>query len=210
LVGTALPGRRLTNLLKTKTMQPDRTWTRSDLLTLACVVIVHGVALFALQMALRSRPPPSLQPSFEALRVFFFDEPQPEEPLPPVVSDLRHLPLPKDPPSQVTSPSAEPSTAPTTLPPIDWELEAQRAVQRFAESLPSEPGKAKPKKKSEFGWSHSRINRIEQTEDGATLFWISDRCFLVNFQFPMCKFGDIPANGDLFKGMEEWKDQREP
>jgi hypothetical protein len=63
-----------------------------------------------------------------------------------------------------------------------------------------------------FRWSHARTNRIERTEDGATIVWLNDRCILVNFVMPFCAVGEIPTHGDLFKDLQrsvefgDWND----
>lgn len=104
-------------------------------------------------------------------------------------------------------------------PSIDWQREAEdiareHALQAGAQRDPkddSSPVKPKP----EFGWSHSRINRIEPMEEGGFLVWINDRCAIVIsvLAMPICKIGKKPARGDLFEHMDDaptlgdWKDE---
>jgi hypothetical protein len=55
-----------------------------------------------------------------------------------------------------------------------------------------------------FGWSHSRVQRIEPIE-GGTIIWINDRCAIVlsGLLMPVCKIGKIEARGDLFENMQD-------
>lgn len=96
----------------------------------------------------------------------------------------------------------------------DWRGEAERvAREHAAEESASQGGTSEPAPSASepFPWSRSSTKRIEKTDDGNTIFWISERCFLVNFIVPGCQLGKIEPRGDLFEHMEEerlgdWKD----
>jgi len=64
----------------------------------------------------------------------------------------------------------------------------------------------KPRPPSDFGWSEARTHRVEMLPGGGTLVRLNDRCAVViglPLILPVCKFGKIPARGDLFKHMNE-------
>lgn len=91
---------------------------------------------------------------------------------------------------------------------IDWAAEASKIANEIAAAdsahraaRPQLSGQPISQATQSFAWSHSRINRIEQTADGNTIVWINDRCYLVNFLFPGCLLGTRQARGDLFEHM---------
>ena len=65
---------------------------------------------------------------------------------------------------------------------------------------------AKPRRPQDFGWDLAHTQRVETLPEGGVLLRLSDRCVMIiglPFVLPLCKFGRIPARGDLFKHMEE-------
>jgi hypothetical protein len=107
---------------------------------------------------------------------------------------------------------------PGAPPAIDWNREAERVARDHALEAQSgreaESGDGARQPKPEFGWSHSRVHRVEPMESGGFIVWISDKCFVVIgvMAMPMCQFGKKPARGDLFEHMDDapaagdWKD----
>lgn len=54
----------------------------------------------------------------------------------------------------------------------------------------------------EFGWDKARIDRIRRLENG--IIDLGERCVIkLPFPIPICRFGRIPANGELFKHMHD-------
>lgn len=54
----------------------------------------------------------------------------------------------------------------------------------------------------EFGWDEARIHRIQRLENG--IIDLGDRCLIkLPFPIPICRFGRLPANGELFKHMHD-------
>jgi hypothetical protein len=96
----------------------------------------------------------------------------------------------------------------------DWRGEAERvAREHAAQDSASQGGTSEPAPPTSepFPWSRSSTKRIERMEDGNTIFWVSERCFLVNFIVPGCQLGKVEPRGDLFEHMEDerlgdWKD----
>jgi len=109
--------------------------------------------------------------------------------------------------TEVPQPGAAPaeSTAPVALPPIDWQLEGERAAARKALATPWQPATGDKKlHKPEFGWSHARTHRIEKDpESGIAILELNDHCVLVGLIIPMCSVGKIKPRGDLFDGMKD-------
>jgi hypothetical protein len=111
---------------------------------------------------------------------------------------------------------AEDSEAP---PPIDWRREAEEAglahVLEAEANAPREQPAQQPRKKSEFRWSRSQVNRVEPAQGGGVTVRLSERCVLVIsvIVMPACKVGKIPVHGDLFEHMRDpptlgdWKDE---
>jgi hypothetical protein len=116
-------------------------------------------------------------------------------------------------------PDAQPNTAPSSdegnaiHPPIDWAAELDRAAR---DAVPAEPAaelrnfgfphaSAAPPKPPEFGWSHTRIHRVESIPGGGMLVHVNDNCVLVFIPLPFfaCAPGQKPANGDLFEHMHD-------
>jgi hypothetical protein len=129
--------------------------------------------------------------------------------------------LPETSPPAMTAPrlSAPPEREETPAPPsIDWRLEAEATAREHALRAEAQREhkneQAPPKPKPAFGWSHSRVQRIEPMEEGGFLVWINDRCAIVIsvLAMPVCKIGSKPARGDLFEHMDDaptmgdWKD----
>jgi hypothetical protein len=113
-----------------------------------------------------------------------------------------------------------PPAAPEPSEPIDWAREAEIVAGASLSTKPerrslgpvydqtSPRGLTSGPQQKQFGWSHSRVHRIEPIEGGGTLFWINDRCALVMtvMLMPVCKFGKIEARGDLFEDMNNDSD----
>ncbi len=130
--------------------------------------------------------------------------------------------LPETSPPKLTAPRliAPPEREEAPAPPsIDWQHEAEATAREHAQRAEAqrehEDERAPPKPKPEFGWSHSRVQRIEPMEEGGFLVWINDRCAIVIsvLAMPVCKIGKKPARGDLFEHMDDaptmgdWKDE---
>ena len=161
-------------------------------------------------------------PQAERLEIFFVSSPVET---PPVVinprREQRRRALPPAVPAAIEPAKRSPAEPESTAITVDWGAEAQAAAGRSAEAdgeaqrraRAFSPREAAPGKRApEFGWSHSRTHRVERTEDGVPLLWISERCVLVYFLIPGCKLGKIEPNGDLFEHMNDppelgdWKD----
>ena len=119
----------------------------------------------------------------------------------------------------------QPSDTPLTLSPnIDSMAETARAAQSASDEAPGKttrafgsprPPSAAPQIPKEFGWSHVRTHRFEEMLTGGMIINFNDRCALVLYLpilMPTCRFGEIPARGDLFNRMRtprelgDWKD----
>lgn len=89
---------------------------------------------------------------------------------------------------------------------VDWQAAMQREVRA---ELPRAGAPAKvrfgfppmPAKKDlphAFGWDDARTHRIQRLGHG--VIDLGERCVITLwFPIPVCRFGKIPANGDLFK-----------
>jgi hypothetical protein len=128
-----------------------------------------------------------------------------------------------------TSPQENDASSKVAPAAIDWATQAQLAAARQVDSLEQshQPDRGFPSTglmrdspkethKPDFGWSHSRTNRIEQLPQGGTLIWINERCAIVFSGFvllPACQLGKIEARGDLFEHMQppaqpgDWKER---
>jgi hypothetical protein len=152
--------------------------------------------------------------------------------VPPSAERYLLHPRPAQPKTPLPKPAAQPPQAPLVEPPpneseplsIDWIAEAELAAERQAQSAGNSNQRALDRhtdgadlngglgpdndKKTEFGWSHSRIHRVEALQGGGSILWLNDRCFLilVGIPFPMCRIGKVPARGDLFDHMRDSRD----
>jgi len=107
-------------------------------------------------------------------------------------------------------------------PPIDWANELNRTAKEPAsgESAPKprefgapHVAPTPPVKPPEFGWSHSRTNRVERGP-GSVGIHLGDHCVIALSPLPsvVCSPGKKEVNGDLFKHMRDprqpgdWKD----
>lgn len=99
---------------------------------------------------------------------------------------------------------------PASPPAIDWQAAIRHVARAEAARAGAKPalrfgfprmpthGKALP----EFGWDKARIDRIQRLENG--IIDLGDRCVIkLSFPIPICRFGRIRANGDLFKHMND-------
>jgi hypothetical protein len=186
-------------------------------LLFALALLIH-IGLYLLLASQRHTSPAA--PERHTVLVFLQDALKPRR-LPPEVAPLAPPRVPE--PSAPVSTAPEliaplPSEAPDAPPSIDWRREGEQvardhALESQADRTPKQ-NKGTPKAKPEFGWSHSRVHRIEPMESGGFIVWISDNCFIVIgvMAMPMCKLGKKPARGDLFEHMDDpptagdWKD----
>jgi hypothetical protein len=122
------------------------------------------------------------------------------------------------PPLSQPRPLSQPSTtAPAEEdnaihPPIDWANELNRAARESSSAAaapqPREFGAPHipptPAKPPEFGWSRSRIHRVE-TAPGGLAVHLGDNCVIAftPVPFPICTVGRKEANGELFKHMRD-------
>jgi hypothetical protein len=137
---------------------------------------------------------------------------------PPTANPLL-TPRPRQPPS-VEEPPGE--KAPLT---IDWTAETELAAEHQAQLAANSPHRALDsrasgadlngglgpgsRKEPEFGWSHSRIHRVESLAEGGSIIWINDRCFIAAvglIPLPFCRIGKIAARGDLFEHVRDPRD----
>ncbi|HET9106893.1 MAG TPA: hypothetical protein VFN79_06845 [Steroidobacteraceae bacterium] len=99
---------------------------------------------------------------------------------------------------------------PASRPAIDWEAAMRHEVRAQAVragvtrtlrfGFPRMP--AHVRAAPEFGWDEARIDRMQRLENG--IIDLGDRCVIkLSFPIPICRFGRIPANGDLFKHMDD-------
>jgi hypothetical protein len=96
-------------------------------------------------------------------------------------------------------------------PPIDWYAELSRSAQSSGVIDSSthrrnfgHDFKAAPAKPSTFGWSQSRLHRVETLPQGGILVHLNDNCvLLLPFPYVACGIGKKPVNGDLFEHMHD-------
>jgi hypothetical protein len=183
----------------------------------ASALLIH-VGLFQLLVSERRALPET--PERRAVLVFLRDTD--ESRAPREVAPFAPERLPETSPPELTAPQliAPPEREEAPAPPsVDWQREAEETARDHA--LRAEAQRqhknehAPPKSKPEFGWSHSRVQRIEPMEEGGFLVWINDRCAIVIsvLAMPICKIGKKPARDDLFEHMDEapamgdWQDE---
>jgi hypothetical protein len=141
------------------------------------------------------------------------------QPDPPAVAAPAPLPVEISPPPPLMEPDTDSGSEEAVhIPPVDWSDEAARVARTYAEADADLMRKAKifaqrnglviqkpdADVSSSFRWSR-KAQRIQTTADGLTLFFINDRCVLVNFLIPACAVGSIEARGDLFKDMKRFE-----
>jgi hypothetical protein len=186
-------------------------------LLFALALLIH-IGLYLLLVSPRHTSPAA--PERRTVLVFLQDAAKPRR-LPRQVAPLAPPRLPEPSPPASTAPeliAPLPSEPPGAPPSIDWrgageQVARDHALEAEADRDPKQD-KGTPQPKPEFGWSHSRIHRIEPMESGGFIVWISDNCFIVIgvMAMPMCKLGRKPARGDLFEHMDDppapgdWKD----
>jgi hypothetical protein len=192
------------------------------------VLAVHGALVFMMFSRAALRIP---RPDAEGSLVFLLLPAPPALPLSrrvlqPESATLRPRYMPPRghpaPPAITEKPADE--TPPLS---VDWTAEAERSAEeqaRLAADAHHRPldshapgadleGGLGPyqDKKSDFGWYHARIHRVEKLKGGGSIIWINDRCFipvvgLAIIPFPFCGIGKIPARGDLFDHMRDPRD----
>jgi hypothetical protein len=186
-------------------------------LLFALAVLIH-VGLF--QLLASERHALAATPERRSVLVFLRDAAKPSEKtrsVPDEVAPIAPRGLPQSPAPHSIAPAGR-EEAPAS-PTIDWQREAEAIAREHA--LRAEAGRdqkddhspAKPQ--PEFGWSHSRVHRIEPLEQGGLLVWLNDRCAIVIsvLAMPICKIGKKPARGDLFEHMDaaatagDWKEK---
>jgi len=185
-------------------------------LLFALALLIH-VGLYFLLLSPRHTSPEA--PERRTVLVFLQDTAGSRRP-PRAVAPIAppHLTEPLPPASTAPQLSVPPEHAPTGVPPaIDWHGDGEQVAREHALEEAGRERKhdeGPPKPKSAFGWSHSRVQRIEPMASGGFIVWISDNCFVVVgvMAMPMCKLGKNPARGDLFEHMDDpgtagdWKD----
>jgi hypothetical protein len=186
-------------------------------LLFALTLLIHA-GLF--QLLASSRHARVESPERRTVLMLLPDADKPKRP-PLDVAPLAPPRLPEAPPPASTAPQliVPPEHEDARTPPaIDWSREAEQVAREHA--LAAEAGReprddgAAQQPTPEFGWSHSRIHRIEPMESGGFIVWISDNCFIAIsvMAMPMCKLGKKPPRGDLFEHMDDpptpgdWKD----
>jgi hypothetical protein len=157
----------------------------------------------------------------ENLQLVFLPPPAPEQPrAPPPVPRPERVPrqplpsavAPESIPPDIAAPAPEPEQNNAISPPVDWNAELTRqahdsvaadANRHYREFDFPRPLLA-PEKAPEFGWSRSRIHRIEH-QSGAMVVHLSDRCVLVftPLPFAFCAPGHIPVNDQLFNHIKD-------
>lgn len=102
--------------------------------------------------------------------------------------------------------------------PIDWQQairgevraqETRRGARKLQFGLP-QAAAPEPAASPEFGWYYARTHRVQMLPAGGMLINLNDRCMLVVYGtlFPVCRVGDIPANGHLFDHMRDPRNDR--
>lgn len=184
---------------------------RSERILAALMALALQAALYRLLLPPRpSRPEAGNSPPMIAMIL------APGRPHPIAAPRLAGKPKPRRP---VFEPIA---VAPITEPPkpsspaaIDWQAAIRHEVRaevspagathtlRFG--FPRMPAHRRPA--PAFGWDEARIHRIQRLENG--IIDLGDRCVIkLSFPIPLCRFGRIPANGDLFKHMHDPENAR--
>jgi hypothetical protein len=215
----------MTALAPTLHDRPERAaarWLRPGILLF--VAALHAVFLFLVsqwqtRVALRHEEPLVFLALPSRMQTTPAETEQPpqaltlKKPAPSHDTQLIVVPAPAEPPP-VEQPAA----------PIDWTAEAARTAKQQAELATAPEPRAldqhaagagidfdgglgpDPEYRSEFGWDHAHIRRIEALEGGGSILWINDRCFIVMagvIPFPMCGIGKIPPRDDLFDHMRD-------
>lgn len=82
---------------------------------------------------------------------------------------------------------------------------AGRPHVRFA--FPGMPGRACHA--HHFAWDYAATHRLQALPTGATLLMLNDRCAIVFAPFPIvgCLLGRVNTKGDLFRHMNDARDQ---
>jgi hypothetical protein len=187
------------------------------------VLAVHALLLLMFHQPPRERRASAPAEPFPALIFLPLPEEQPEpataEPVAstprPAVSVPRTGERPDRPPAPlIPEPITEsPPQSARNWSSIDWADEAHQAARtviekrkkyralgpRAASKLPR--GLAS-KKKPQFGWDQSSINRVD-TSQGIPVLSISERCHLLLFVLPTCVLGKMEPRGDLFEHMND-------
>jgi hypothetical protein len=120
----------------------------------------------------------------------------------------------REPRPRFQSITVQPITAPRIpkagVPPaIDWQVAIGRVARAEAARAGEQPlrfgfPRMRPHTTAlpEFAWDKARIDRIQRLENG--IIDLGERCVIkLPFPIPICRFGRIPANGDLFKHMHD-------
>jgi hypothetical protein len=140
--------------------------------------------------------------------------PAPALPARPLVRQSVPIPLLKQPRPLDQPSAAAPAEEDNAIhPPIDWANELNRTAREYVSGAstpqPREFGAphvapTPPKKRAEFGWSHSQTHRMETSPGSTDVHW-GDHCVIsfTPLPFPVCKLGKKDANGDLFKHMRD-------
>lgn len=187
---------------------------------LIAVVAAHIALLTLLSTANRTVKRPSIDVSRSVL--VFVSTSKPAEPSARVEprAATKAPPFPQ-PPIQPSPPTEQPSSPP---PVTDWAREAELSVARqiaadeaahdAATMFSGSAAEPTLRPVPEFGWSRTAIQPIEALPEGGFLVWLNERCaiYIGIMAMPFCRFGEIPARGDLFEHMADapqagdWKD----
>ncbi len=180
--------------------------TRTRVLPLIAVIAIHVVLIASLLIS--SRIPWRFVDSGDSIVMILLPQspPRPETTTPERVVTVQPE-ISRRVEAKAPQPDTTPmdSTAPVALPPIDWQLEGERAAARKAQERPWQSAdESKKPHTAEFGWSHARTHRIEKDpESGLAILNLNEHCSLVAFVLPGCRIGKIKPRGDLFDGMKD-------
>lgn len=180
--------------------------------------MVAGAHLIVVWLMMTS--PGTFKAKTDSLQLLWITRPAPPasaiepEPVPPNTQNrpARHRTEHTPTSSPITLPPADKDSA--TAPTPDWaqdlqlaaknalakELAQQRHDHDFAHAFP-----VQPKMPPQLVWDHAATHRVESIPGGGILINLSDNCVLLLFPLPLvgCGIGKRPANGDLFKHLND-------
>ena len=182
------------------------------LLIAVAVLGLHAVLCWLLLVRTRGVSIDSASRSFEIMLIP--EAPKGSMPSPAAVDSRSHPKRGSQPPARAAGPTAPaPAQDHGTRPLVDWQAELARAAAEAAANAahmkPKDfrypqaetPAAAMP----EFGWDYAHTHRVQTPAGGGLLVNLNDECALVFVPLPFvfCKLGRKPANGDLFRRMEQ-------
>lgn len=199
----------------------------------AIFAAVLGVHLLALRFFADFRGPPELADQVPVLPITLFPvELQPRRTTvsharrrsahPQTASARERKPMRRRPRQSIAHPVRGPGQPRSIRPWIDWEQEAEAAIDDGAERAAEAAHRAgalsrwrehvlpgPPAPEPQFRWDHAATHRFTPTLNGLVIA-LNDRCSLLVSPFaiiPGCAIGHIPVHGDLFAHMD---DPRQP